>query len=59
MMPAIGRKAGMAWASLAATNLWLATGLLTEGGYIALVTLIFGFYAGANVVAKRMTNKEE
>ena len=53
MDKSIGRKAAMAWASLGTANLWFAFGLLTEGGFITLVTLIFGFYAGANVMSKK------
>jgi len=49
----IGRKAQMAWAALGATNLWFGFNYLDQGAYIALTTLIFGFYAGANVIGKK------
>lgn len=49
----IGRKAQMAWASFAMANLWLGLDKLDGGLYLALVTLIFGLYAQANVATKR------
>ena len=49
----IGRKAQMAWAAFVMANIWLGFGQLDAGIYLALVTLIFGLYAGANVVGKR------
>lgn len=50
----IGRKAQMAWAAFAMANVWLGVGKLDGALYLALVTLIFGLYAGANVASKKV-----
>ena len=51
----IGRKATMAWAAFLMTNIWIGFDKLDQGAYIALMTLIFGIYATANVVGKQGT----
>jgi len=48
----IGRKAQMAWASFVMTNIHFSLSALDQGAYITLTTLIFGLYAGANVIGK-------
>lgn len=51
-MKNIGRKAQMAWATFIMTNVWIGLDKLDQGAYIALITLIFGIYASANVAGK-------
>lgn len=49
----IGRKAWMAWAIFGNASALVWFDKITEGSYVALVTLVFASYATANVVGKK------
>lgn len=50
----IGRKAAMAWFVTTTSTIFFGAGLLSESGYITVVTLCLGIYGTANVAAKAL-----